>query len=152
MGRGAWKRGQIQQSATRWQSGYTSAGPALTAGVANPSADPTAAAIAQVGTMVSNFNTALAGGAQSQWANNLRRAGLAGWQAGMNAYASTGLASKASKGAPHFLLFAQQYAPAVLAAAAALPPPGDFAANQARAAAMSTWEHNQRGKYKHLWT
>lgn len=151
MGRGAWKRGQVAASAAKWAAGYQAAGPALTAGVANPSADPTAAAIANVASLVANFNAATAGGAQSVWAQNLRRAGQAGWAAGMNAYASQGLAMKASKGQAHYQAFAAQYAPAVVAAAAGLPARGDFAQNMARAQAMANWEHNNRGKFRKLW-
>lgn len=151
MGRGAWRRGQFQASADKWASGYTGAQAALTAGVQNPKADPTAAAIANVGTMVNNFNAALAGGASSQWAQNLRKAGQAGWATGMQQFASTGLAAKASKGKPHYAAFATQYGGAVVAAANSLPPRGDFSANMARQQQMAAWEHQNRGKYRKLW-
>ena len=151
MGRGAWKRGQYAQSATKWQSGYQAAGPAITAGVQNPKQDPTAAAIAQVTNLVANFNAATAGGAQSQWAQALRRSGQAGWASGMSAFAASGLAAKAQKGQAHYATFAQQYGPAVLQAANSLPARGDFAQNQQRASQMAQWEHNQRGKYRKLW-
>lgn len=151
MSRGAWKRGQFQQSATAWQSGYSGAGAAMQAGVANPSQDPTAAAINNVSALVAGFNAATAGGAQSVWAQNLRKAGQAGWQNGMNNFAKTGLANKAAIGMPHYAAFAQQFGPAVVAAAAALPARGDFATNQQRSAQMQQWEHNQRGKYRKLW-
>lgn len=151
MGRGAWRRGQIQQSAAKWQSGYQGAQAAIQAGVQNPKQDPTAAAIANVNGLISGFNAATAGGAQSTWAQNLRKAGQAGWAAGMNQFATSGLASKASKGMPHYQAFAAQYGPAVVAAASQLPARGDFAANQQRAANMAQWEHQQRGKYRKLW-
>lgn len=151
MSRGAWKRGQFSQSAQAWQTGYSGSSQAMQAGVANPSQDPTAAAINNVNGLVAGFNAATTGGAQSIWANNLRKAGLAGWQTGMKNFAATGLANKAQIGAPHFLAFAQQYGPAVVAYAASLPARGDFATNQQRATMMSTWEHQQRGKYRKLW-
>lgn len=151
MGRGAWKRGQFAQSASKWQSGYQGSQAAITAGVQNPKQSPTNAAIAQVNTLVANLNAAFQGGAQSQWANALRRSGDAGWAAGMTQFAGSGLAAKAAKGAPHYATFASQYGPAVLQAASQLPARGDFAQNQQRASAMAQWEHNQRGKYRKLW-
>lgn len=151
MSKGAWKRGQVQQTAQKWQQGYGAAGPAITAGVANPKQSPTAAAIAQVNTLIQNLNAAFAGGAQSQWAQALRRAGDGAWSSGMQAYAAGGLAVKATKGAAHYAAFAQTYAPAVLQQVNSLPPRGDFAANMARAQAMASWEHGNRGKFRKLW-
>jgi imidazolonepropionase-like amidohydrolase len=151
MGRGAWKRGQYQQSATNWQTGYAGAQAALTQGVANPSRDPTAAAIANVNGLIAGFNAATTGGANSQWAQALRRAGQAGWAAGMTAFASSGLSQKASKGMPHFAAFAAQYGPAVTAYAAQLPARGAVGSNAQRSVDMQNWEHSQRGKYKKLW-
>jgi hypothetical protein len=151
MGKGAWKRGDFAGSAQRWQTGYQNAGQNLTKGVQNPKRDPTQAAIANVNSLISGFNAATAGGAQSQWAQALAKAGLGGWQAGMTQFAQTGLAAKAQKGAPHFQSFAQGYGPAVVQQAASLPPRADFATNQQRSAVMQQWEHNQRGKYRKMW-
>lgn len=151
MGRGAWRRGQFQQSAQKWQQGYQGAQAAIQSGVQAPKADPTAAAIANVNGLISGFNAATAGGAQSMWANNLRKSGQAGWAAGMNQYATSGLATKAAKGAPHYLAFAQGYGAQVVAQANSLPPRGDFAANMQRQQQMSAWEHQQRGKFRKLW-
>jgi hypothetical protein len=151
MGRGAWRRGQYSQSADRWAAGYQGSGTAIAAGVAAPKQDPTAAAIAAVNQLIAGFNAATTGGAQSQWANALRKAGQAGWAAGMTMFAQSGLAAKASKGKPHFATFAQQYGAAVVQAANSLPARGDFAANQARSSQMQAWEHGQRGKYRKLW-
>lgn len=151
MGRGRWKRGDFAGSGNAWQTGYAGAGANLTAGVANPRRSPTQAALSAANTMVQNWNAATAGGAQSQWGQGLQRSGDAGWAAGMKAFAATGLAAKASKGAPHYTAFAQQYGPAVVQQAASLTPRGDFATNQQRSAAMQAWEHNQRGKFRHLW-
>lgn len=151
MGRGAWRKGQFAQTAQKWQTGYQGAQAALTAGVKAPKASPTQAAIAQVNTLVTNLNAAFAGGANSMWAQALQRSGDAGWSAGMTQYAQSGLAAKAAKGAPHYSAFAQQYGPAVVQQANSLPPRGDFAANQARQAAMAAWEHQQRGKFRKLW-
>lgn len=151
MGRGAWKRGQFAQSGAKWQQGYQAAGPAIQAGVQNPKQSPTNAAIANVNTLIQNLNQAFAGGANSQWAQALRRSGDAGWAAGMQQFAQAGLAAKAQKGQAHYAAFAQQYGPAVLQAAAALPARGDFAQNMQRAQNMAQWEHTQRGKYRKLW-
>ncbi len=151
MGRGAWRRGQFTQSGQKWQAGYQNAGSAIQAGVQNPKQSPTNAAIAQVNTLVTNLTAAFQGGAQSMWAQNLRRAGDQGWAAGMNAFAQAGLSAKAQKGAAHYAAFAQQYGPAVIQQANSLPARGDFAANMQRAQAMAQWEHTQRGKYRKLW-
>jgi len=151
MGRGRWKRGDFAGSGQAWQTGYTAAGPNLVKGVQNPKRSPTQAAIAAVNQLVQNWNAALAGGAQSQWAQGLQRSGDAGWQQGMQQFAATGLAAKAAKGAPHYIAFAQQYGPAAVQQAASLTPRADFATNQQRSAQMQQWEHNQRGKFRHLW-
>lgn len=151
MGRGRWKRGDFGGSANAWQQGYTNAGAALQAGVQNPKRSPTQAAIGAVNTMVQNWNASTAGGAQSTWAQGLQRSGDAGWAAGMKQFASTGLAAKAQKGQSHYAAYAQQYGPAVVQQAASLPARADFATNQQRSAAMQQWQHNQRGKYRHLW-
>lgn len=148
MSKGAWKRGQIQQSATNWASGYTSAGAALIAGIKNPKRSPTQAAIGAQDVMVSNWNQAVSSGA---WARNLQRSGDAGWAAGMTLFANSGLGTKATKGMPHYLAFAQSYAPAILAQVNALPARGTFAQNQARSAALNTWANQQRGKFKGAW-
>jgi hypothetical protein len=151
VGKGAWKRGDFAGSATRWSSGYTNAGANLAKGVQNPKRDPTQAAIANVNGLITGFNAATAGGAQSQWAQALTRAGLAGWQTGMTQFAQTGLAAKAQKGMPHYQSFASGYGPAVVQQAASLPARADFATNMQRSQAMAQWEHNQRGKYRKLW-
>lgn len=151
MGRGRWKRGDYTGSGNAWQQGYAAAGPNLTKGVQNPKRSPTQAAIAAANTMVQNWNAATAGGAQSQWAQGLQRSGDAGWQQGMTAFANTGLAAKAQKGAAHYSAFAQQYGPAVTQQAAGLTPRADFATNMQRAQQMAAWQHGQRGKYRRLW-
>lgn len=151
MGRGAWRRGQFAQSGQKWQSGYQNAGAAIQAGVQNPKQSPTNAAIAQVNTLITNLNAAFQGGSNSMWAQNLRRAGDQGWQAGMTAFAQAGLATKATKGGAHYAAFAQQYGPAVVQQANQLPARGDFAANMQRSQAMAQWEHSQRGKFRKLW-
>jgi hypothetical protein len=148
MGRGAWKRGQIAQSAQAWGTGYTNAGPALTAGVQNTPVDPTALAIAAQDRLVSGFNQAVTSG---QWANNLRRAGKAGWQKGMTNFANMGLAAKATTGMPHYQAFAQQYGPAIMGQVQQLPPRGSFAQNQQRSQQLNTWANQQRGKFKGAW-
>lgn len=151
MGRGRWKRGDFAGSASAWQTGYSAAGAALQAGVNAPKRSPTQAAIANANTMVTNWNAATAGGAQSTWAQGLQRSGDAGWAAGMKQFAATGLAAKAAKGAPHVAAFAQQYGPAAVQQAASLTPRADFATNQQRSLAMQNWAHSNRGKYRHLW-
>lgn len=148
MGKGAWKKGNFAGSAKNWQTGYAGAQAALTAGVANPSRDPTAAAVAQQAALVSGFNAAVSSG---MWANNLRAAGQATWQQGMQAYAATGLSTKAAKGAPRYQAFAAQYGPQVMSQVNSLPARGPAGSNQARSANMNDWQHAQRGKYRHAW-
>lgn len=151
MGRGTWKRGNFAGSGQNWQKGYAGAQQNLANGVQTPKRSPTQAAISQINQLIAGFNAATQGGAQSQWAQGLQRAGDQGWAAGMTQFASTGLAQKAAKGAPHYAAFAQQYGPALMAASQQLPARGDFAQNQQRSAAMNQWAHAQRGKYRKVW-
>lgn len=151
MGRGAWKKGQFQQSAQKWGTGYSGAQTAIVAGVAAPKQSPTQAAIKQINVLVQNLMAAFNGGPQSTWAMALAQAGDQAWAEGMKLFAAGGLAAKATKGQPHYQAFAQSYGPQVIQAAQNLSPRGDFAANQQRAAQMSTWEHQQRGKFRKLW-
>lgn len=148
MGKGAWKKGNFQGSAQNWAQGYSNAGANLAAGVNNPTRDPTQAAIAAKDSMLAGINQAVQSGA---WASGLQRAGLAGWQQGMKAYAQTGLATKAQKGQPRYAAFAQSYGPAITAQASSLPPRGPAGTNQARSAQINDWAHSQRGKYRHAW-
>lgn len=151
MSKGAWKRGDFQGSATRWQSGYSGAGAALAKGVQAPAKDPTAAAIGAVDQLVAGFNAATAGGSNSIWANALRKAGLGSWQSGMAQYAQTGLGQKATKGAPHYLQFASQFGPATMQAVQSLPSRQAVGSNSQRVIDLNNWQHAQRGKYRKLW-
>lgn len=148
MGRGRWKRGDFGGTGAAWQQGYANAGQNLKNGVAQPKRDPTQAAIAAKDSLVQGFNQAVTSG---QWANGLQRAGLAGWQQGMNTYAANGLAQKAQKGAPHVSTFAQTYGPALMQQVANLPARGPAGQNQSRSATLNDWAHQQRGKYRHAW-
>lgn len=148
MGRGRWKRGDFAGSAQAWQTGYAAAGPNLTKGVAAPKRDPSQAAVAQQAALLSGFNAAVTSG---QWASGLQKSGLAGWQAGMNTYAQTGLAAKAQKGAAHYQSFAQNYGPAIMGQVNSLPARGAAGTNQQRSAAINDWAHTQRGKYRKAW-
>lgn len=148
MSKGSWKRGDFAGSAQRWSQGYTGAGPAITKGIAAPKRSPTASAVAAQDQLVSNFNQAVSSG---RWAANLRRAGDQGWASGMTLFANSGLGTKATKGQPHFLAFAQQYGPAVLSQVQSLPQRGTFDQNQQRSAQLNQWAHQQKGKYKGAW-
>lgn len=148
MGRGNWKRGNFQGSAQNWSTGYTNAGPNLKAGVAAPSRDPTQAAAAAQDALLAGFNAAVTSG---QWRNGLQRAGLAGWQNGMNNYAAQGLAMGAKKGQSRYQAFAQAYGPTIMSQVSSLPARGPAGTNQQRSAAINDWAHSQRGKYRHAW-
>lgn len=151
MGRGAWRRGQFTQSGTNWQTGYSQAGAALTAGVANPRRSPTDAAIQNVNNLVAGFNAATSGGASSMWATNLRKAGDAGWAAGMKEFASTGLATKAAKGGSHYSAYASTAGPQVMSAVQSLPARGPAGSNSARSTQIQDFLHSNRGKFRKLW-
>lgn len=148
MGRGAWKKGNFQGTAQNWSTGYANSGANLTAGVNNPSRDPTQAAIAAQSAMLAGINAAVTSG---QWAAGLQRSGVAGWQAGMKTYASTGLAAKAQKGQSHYAAFASTYGPAIMGQVSSLPARGPAGTNQQRSASLNDWAHSQRGKYRKQW-
>lgn len=148
MGRGAWKKGNFQGSATSWSTGYSNSGANLTAGVNNPARDPTQAAIAAQSALVAGFNQSVTSGA---WAQGLQRSGLAGWQSGMKSYAAQGLAQKAQKGQSHYAAFASTYGPAIMSQVSSLPARGPTGTNQQRSAALNDWAHTQRGKYRNQW-
>lgn len=141
-------RETITQAAAAWAAGLTSSGTAISDGVNNPRASPTAQAIAQKNVMVAAWNASITNGT---WAQNLQASGDAGWKAGMINKTIPNLATSASAGQPHYLAFAQQWFPALEAQVANLPARGDYAANKARANSMMDWEHSQRGKYRKLW-
>jgi len=151
MSRGTWRRGQFQQSGQNWGNKYAQAGPNLIAGVANPKRSPVEAAIANVNNLIAGFNAATSGGAQSMWAQNLRKAGDASWANGMKDYANTGLAAKSQKGAAHYTAYATNAGPQVMQAASQLPPRGPAGTNGQRSTAMQEWLHAQRGKFRKLW-
>lgn len=149
MGRGAWKKGNFAGSASNWQKGYAGSQQNLTNGVNTPSKDPTQAAIAAQDAMLAGVNAAVTSG---RWAQGLQKAGQAGWQAGMKAYAASGqLAQKAQSGAPHYAAFAQQYGSAIMGQVQSLPPRGPTGSNQQRSDAINNWAHTQRGKYRKAW-
>lgn len=141
-------RETIAQAAAAWAAGLTSAGTAISDGVKNPRASPTAQALAAKNLMVSAWNASITSGA---WANNLSAAGDTAWAAGMMNKTIPNLATSASAGQPHYLAFAQQWFPALETAVGNLPARGDYAQNKARATAMMDWEHSQRGKFRKVW-
>jgi hypothetical protein len=151
MARGTWRRGQFGQSGQNWANKYAQAGANLIAGVANPKRSPTEAAIANVNNLISGFNSATSGGSQSLWAQNLRKAGDAGWANGMKDYANTGLASKAQKGGAHYAAYAANVGPQVMQAASQLPARGPAGTNGQRSQGMQDWLHGNRGKFRKLW-
>lgn len=145
---GAWKKGQFAQGAQKWQQNYGASGANLKSGVAAPSRDPSAAAIAAKESMVAGFNAAITSG---MWQQNLQRSGLAGWQAGMNKFADTGLSMAAQKGAQHVAAFANAYGPQVMQQVASLPARGPAGTNQQRSAQLNQWQHQNRGKNRAAW-
>lgn len=137
-----------QQLAQKWSAGYGGSGANLAAGVANPTQDPTAAAIAQQTTMATNWNASINNGT---WKANLQKAGLKGWQAGMTAKTIPNLANNAAAGQAHYQTFIAQWKGAVAGMVANLPARGSYAQNKARSAAMQDALHAVKGQYRRLW-
>lgn len=138
----------VQQMAANWAANYGASGAAMAKGVAQPSRDPTQAAIAQQSTMVSNWNAAVSSG---QWASALAASGLAGWQAGMTQKTIPQLAQRAQVGQSHVAAFLNSWIPAVNQEVSSLPARGTYATNKQRLNTLLDWMHGQRGRYKHVW-
>jgi hypothetical protein len=145
---GSWAKGQYAASAQKWATNYAASGANLKSGVAAPRRDPTAAAVAQQQAMVSGFNAAVSSG---MWAQNLQRAGLAGWQSGMTQFANTGMQAAATKGQSRVAAYAQSYGPQVMQQVQSLPAKGPAGTNQQRSAQLNAWAHSQRGKNRAAW-
>ena len=137
-----------QAAAQKWAANYSASGPEITAGVQNPRADPTAAAIANKNGWVQGVNRAATDGS---WENGLRKAGQAGWQNGMMQKTIPSLATRAQAGLAHYQAFRNAWNTFLDSALPNLPARGTYEQNMARARSMADAQHAQHGKYRKLW-